>query len=113
MQTIQRQLGEDGICVLTFDRPEALVNLFDRKTLEEFDGHIAAIAEPGLGATALIITSAKPAVFIAGADLRSIQTMDREQLREFIELGQQAFARVAALRIPTVAAIHGACVGGG
>jgi enoyl-CoA hydratase len=39
--------------------------------------------------------------------------MDAEQLRAFINLGQQAIARLAALTIPTVAAIHGACVGGG
>ena len=95
MQTIQRQLREDGTCVLTFDRPEAPVNLFDSKTLEELDGHLSAIAEPSWGAKALVLISAKPGIFIAGADLRSLQRMDREQMRDFIELGQQVFSRLA------------------
>src|SRR5260370_34976846 len=34
-------------------------------------------------------------------------------MREFIERGQQVFNRLANLRIPTVAAIHGASAGGG
>jgi 3-hydroxyacyl-CoA dehydrogenase/enoyl-CoA hydratase/3-hydroxybutyryl-CoA epimerase len=113
MQTIQRQLREDGICVLTFDRPESPANIFDLKTLEELDAHLQAIAEPNLGAKGLVILSSKPTIFIAGADLKGIQRMDPEQLRVFISLGQQAIARLAALPIPTVAAIHGACVGGG
>ncbi len=114
MQSIQRQLRDDGICVLTFDRPDSPANIFDRATLEELDANIRAIAaEPGLGATGLILISAKPAIFFAGADLRSIQRMSHDEMNTFIELGQQAFARLASLKIPTVAAIHGAALGGG
>ena len=42
-----------------------------------------AIAEPGFGAKGLILISAKPAIFIAGADLRSIQQMSRDELTQF------------------------------
>src|SRR4030095_12077789 len=35
------------------------------------------------------------------------------EIQEMIELGQSVFNRIAGLSIPTVAAIHGACVGGG
>ncbi len=113
MQTIQRQLRQDGTCVLTFDRPDSAANIFDRQTLEELDAHLKAIAEPGLGARGLILYSAKAAVFIAGADLHAIEKMSPAEVGGFIELGQNAFARLAALTIPTVAAIHGAAVGGG
>ncbi len=113
MQNIQRQLRDDGICVLTFDRPDSPANIFDRATLEELDGHLAALAQSDLGMRGLVIISAKPSIFIAGADLRSIEQMSREELRSFIELGQRAFSRIAALTVPTVAAIHGAAVGGG
>jgi len=114
MQSIQRQLRDDGICVLTFDRPDSPANIFDRATLEELDANIRAIgAEPGIGASGLILISAKPSIFFAGADLRSIQRMSRDDMNGFIELGQQVFSRLAALKIPTVAAIHGAALGGG
>jgi 3-hydroxyacyl-CoA dehydrogenase/enoyl-CoA hydratase/3-hydroxybutyryl-CoA epimerase len=60
------------------------------------------------------MASAKKSIFIAGADLHSLsQGVDAEGLRSLINLGQGVFNRLAALRIPTVAAIHGACVGGG
>lgn len=113
MQTIQRQLRPDDICVLTFDRPDSAANIFDRKTLEELESHLVAIAEPSLGARGLVLVSAKPGIFIAGADLHAIERMSRDELCEFIALGQRVFSRLAALTIPTVAAIHGACVGGG
>ncbi len=113
MQSIQRQLLDGGICILTFDRADSSANIFDRQTLEELEAHVVAIAEPGFGAKGLLLISAKPAIFIAGADLRSIQRMSRDELRNFIELGQRTFSRIAALKIPTVAAIHGAAVGGG
>jgi 3-hydroxyacyl-CoA dehydrogenase / enoyl-CoA hydratase / 3-hydroxybutyryl-CoA epimerase len=113
MQNIHRQLREDGICILTFDRPDSPANIFDRDTLEELDGHIAAIGGSTFDAKGLVLLSGKPSIFVAGADLHAIERMSREELREFIELGQRAFSRLAALRIPTVAAIHGAAVGGG
>lgn len=101
------------MCVLTFDRPESAANIFDRKTLEELDAHVHALAEPGLGARGLVLISAKPSIFIAGADLHGFQRMSTQELEEFIHLGQQIFARIARLPYPTVAAIHGACLGGG
>jgi 3-hydroxyacyl-CoA dehydrogenase/enoyl-CoA hydratase/3-hydroxybutyryl-CoA epimerase len=113
MQTIQRQLREDGVCVLTFDRPQSPANIFDRKTLEELDSHIGAISQPSLGVKGLVIISAKPSIFIAGADLKALDGMSGKELSMFIELGQNVFSHVAALPFPTAAAIHGACVGGG
>ncbi len=62
----------------------------------------------------LILHSAKPGIFIAGADLHALMdAAERGALRPVIELGQRVFSRLAALPIPTVAAIHGACAGGG
>ncbi|RYD60363.1 MAG: 3-hydroxyacyl-CoA dehydrogenase, partial [Verrucomicrobiaceae bacterium] len=113
MQTIQRQIRDDNVCVLSFDRPNSPANIFDRKTLEELEGHINAIAQPGLGVKGLVLISTKPSIFVAGADLKAIEQMSSEELRTFIELGQNVFSRIAALPYPTVAAIHGACVGGG
>jgi 3-hydroxyacyl-CoA dehydrogenase/enoyl-CoA hydratase/3-hydroxybutyryl-CoA epimerase len=65
---IVRTLSDDGSCVLTFDRAGSAANVFDRETLEELEAHLAAMEkEPGL--RGVIITSAKPKIFIAGADL--------------------------------------------
>jgi len=110
---IQRELGDDHICVLTFDRPDSGANIFDAATLEELNEHLDAV-EKDASLRGLIITSAKKSIFVAGADLKTLlQAAKTGEMRRFIERGQQVFNRLADLGIPTVAAIHGASAGGG
>ncbi len=109
---IQRQV-DDGICTLTFDRPDSGANIFDAATLQELDEHLDMIEKDG-SLRGLIVTSAKKSIFIAGADLKTLlEDAQTGALREFIATGQGVFNRIAALKIPSVAAIHGACAGGG
>jgi 3-hydroxyacyl-CoA dehydrogenase/enoyl-CoA hydratase/3-hydroxybutyryl-CoA epimerase len=110
---IRREIGEDGICVLTFDRPESGANIFDAATLKDLSEHVRCIeSEPSL--KGVIVTSGKKSIFIAGADLQTLlRQAQTGELRAFIAEGQQVFNRLVALKIPTVAAIHGACAGGG
>src|SRR5436190_2218637 len=110
---IRRQIGDDHICVLTFDRPESGANIFDGATLAELSQHLDFIENDGsLGG--LIITSAKKSIFIAGADLKTLlQQAQSGDMRAFTAQRQRIFNRLAALKIPTIAAIHGACAGGG
>src|SRR6266403_309749 len=110
---IQREIGDDRVCVLTFDRPESGVNIFDTATMSELGEHVDAI-ERDNSVRGLIITSAKKSIFIAGADLKTLlKQAQTGELRDFIARGQRIFNRIAALKVPTVAAIHGACAGGG
>ncbi len=98
--------------VLTFDREGSSANLFDRPALVELSEKLDALsAHPEL--KGLILRSAKPSIFIAGADLKILSAAQGEELRDLIELGQATFEKLAHLPYPTVAAIHGACVGGG
>ncbi len=92
-RTIQHTIREDGICVLTFDRPGSSANIFDRATLEELRQELD---------------------FIAGLDLRVMnEAAPLAVVRELIEFGQGLMSRIAALPVTTVAAIHGAAMGGG
>src|SRR5436190_910925 len=110
---IQREIGDDHICVLTFDRPDSGANIFDAATLEELNEHLDAI-EKDASLRGLIIASAKKSIFVAGADLKTLlQTAKTGEMRGFIERGQRVFNRLANLKIPTVAAIQGASAGGG
>jgi 3-hydroxyacyl-CoA dehydrogenase/enoyl-CoA hydratase/3-hydroxybutyryl-CoA epimerase len=110
---IRREIDDDHICFLTFDRPESGANIFDATTLDELDENIDLI-EHDTSLRGLIITSAKKSIFVAGADLKTLlkqaQTGD---MRAFIAEGQRILNRLAELTIPTAAAIHGACAGGG
>src|SRR5436309_11251104 len=110
---IRREIGDDRVCVLTFDRPESGANIFDTATMSELGEHVDAI-ERDNSLRGLIITSAKKSIFIAGADLRTLlKQAQTVELHDFIAQGQRVFNRIAALKIPSVAAIHGACAGGG
>jgi 3-hydroxyacyl-CoA dehydrogenase/enoyl-CoA hydratase/3-hydroxybutyryl-CoA epimerase len=110
---IRREIGDDHICLLTFDRPESGANIFDVATLNELNEHVDFV-ESDASLRGLIIRSAKKSIFIAGADLKTIlKQAQTGEMRDFIADGQRILNRIAALKIPTVAAIHGACAGGG
>jgi 3-hydroxyacyl-CoA dehydrogenase/enoyl-CoA hydratase/3-hydroxybutyryl-CoA epimerase len=106
------ELRPDGVLVLSFDREGESVNTFGQEVLIELGGVLERIAlEPP---KALVLRSAKEKGFIAGADIREFQEFDRKgTIGDSIRRGQQIFQRIAELPFPTVAAIHGFCMGGG
>src|SRR5213080_1782010 len=109
---IQREI-DHGICLLTFDRPESGANIFDAAALSDLDQQLDFI-EGDNSVRGLVILSAKKSIFIAGADLKTLlKQAQTGEMRAFIAEGQRIFNRLAALKIPTCAAIHGACAGGG
>src|SRR3954454_21509213 len=110
---IRREIGEDGICILTFDRPESGANIFDASTMDNLREQVDAIEKDG-SIKGVIVTSAKKSIFIAGADLKTLLKQAQSgEMRGFIAEGQKVFNRLAALKVPSVAAIHGATAGGG
>jgi 3-hydroxyacyl-CoA dehydrogenase/enoyl-CoA hydratase/3-hydroxybutyryl-CoA epimerase len=110
---IRFEVIEDHICLLTFDRPDSGANIFDAATIDELNEQLDAL-EKSASLRGLIIASAKKSIFVAGADLKTLlQAAKTGEMRGFIQRGQQVFNRLANLKIPTVAAIHGASAGGG
>ena len=107
----QLERREDGVLLVSFDRADAAVNTFSQEVLLELGLLVERIAmDPPKG---VVLRSAK-AAFAAGADLKALQALDqRGQVGDFIQSGQQVFQRLAELPCPTVAAIHGFCMGGG
>jgi 3-hydroxyacyl-CoA dehydrogenase / enoyl-CoA hydratase / 3-hydroxybutyryl-CoA epimerase len=97
---------------ITFDMAGSPVNVWNNATLREFNRCLDHVAHDS-GIRALFIRSAKERVFIAGADLKALRSASARKLEELIDLGQATFTRLAALKVPKIALIHGACVGGG
>jgi len=102
----------DGLVVLAMDRAASKVNALSRVLLDELDAIVERIAiERPRG---VVIHSAKAAGFAVGADLNEFAQYEREgTVLAAIENGQRVFERLARLRMPTVVALHGACMGGG
>ncbi|MFA6960843.1 MAG: 3-hydroxyacyl-CoA dehydrogenase NAD-binding domain-containing protein [Opitutaceae bacterium] len=127
---ITRHIDDDHVCTLTFDRAGSSANVFDRATLEELDAHLADLEQLAM-LRGVILASAKDKIFIAGADLHEFVSgsgtgfqpvnptdtgkmpVPPEALGAIVDLGHRVFTRLQKLHAPSVAAIHGACLGGG
>ena len=106
-------LGDDNVYLIAFDRPQSGANILDVATLKELDDVLKRISGDS-GARGVIFASLKHSVFIAGADINELAAVrSPDELREIVKLGQQVMNRIAGLPGVTVAAIHGACLGGG
>ncbi|WP_282278659.1 3-hydroxyacyl-CoA dehydrogenase NAD-binding domain-containing protein [Stenotrophomonas sp. PS02297] len=108
----QAEIRDDGIVVLALDRRDSPVNAMSQDVLLELGDIIERLAiDPPKG---VVIRSAKAAGFIAGADLKEFQEFDRRgTVNDAIRRGQSTYQKLAELPCPTVAAIHGHCLGGG
>jgi 3-hydroxyacyl-CoA dehydrogenase/enoyl-CoA hydratase/3-hydroxybutyryl-CoA epimerase len=105
--------GASGINTLWFDQRGRSQNVLSPAALEELDGRLTECASQA-GIRGLVIRSAKPAGFCAGADLKTmLHCESREALADYFELGQVVIDRLAAVSVPTVAVLHGVCLGGG
>jgi 3-hydroxyacyl-CoA dehydrogenase/enoyl-CoA hydratase/carnithine racemase len=103
----------DSVALVTMDDEAgaARPNVFGRKALESLANLLPRLEAGDFDA--LVITG-KPGSFAAGADLDEFPLIEtRDQATAGSRAGQEVFARVRALPYPTVAAINGACLGGG
>ena len=102
---------EEGIALVTLKRPEAL-NALSQSLLEEL-AEIPELVQQDPEVRAVIFTGEGKA-FAAGADLKEIAAIkDPFMGREYALFGQRVFAEIAALPVPTIAAINGYALGGG
>jgi len=103
----------DGVAVLSLDVPGAAVNTISPALFAELDEAMQKIAEDN-AMRAVVFTSGKPDGFIAGADVKWLDALRTKEdgIRASRE-GQDWMDRIESFRKPTVAAIHGACLGGG
>ncbi len=104
---------EAGIAYLEIDLPGEKVNKLSSSVMNELkdllDGDLN-----DKKIRALVVSSAKPGVFIAGADISEIETLKSpEDAYSKSRQGQAVFNKLEALPYPTIAVIDGACLGGG
>lgn len=113
---IQFVVDEQAIAWLTFDRPGAKVNVLSRNVMKWLDQLITRLEDEAAAGRvkSVVIRSGKPGTFIAGADVNEIGAItDPHEGAAAAAAGQQVFVRLAALPVPTVAAVDGVCLGGG
>ena len=103
---------EDGIVWLLFDKKDASANTLSEDVLTEFNAVLEKLERDR--PRGLVIRSAKPGGFIAGADISQFRGVtDTAQIEALLARGHAVLDRLDRLPLPTVAVIHGYCLGGG
>lgn len=105
----------DKIAILEFDQPDSKVNVLNTPAMRELSDTISKLkGMPQTEVEALIITSKKRGIFIAGADIKEIEHITtKDKAKEKAEKGKEVLSELEALDLVTVAVINGACLGGG
>jgi 3-hydroxyacyl-CoA dehydrogenase/enoyl-CoA hydratase/3-hydroxybutyryl-CoA epimerase/3-hydroxyacyl-CoA dehydrogenase/enoyl-CoA hydratase/3-hydroxybutyryl-CoA epimerase/enoyl-CoA isomerase len=100
--------------LLTFDLPGKSANVLSQAVMQELAAALDTLrTTPGL--QGVVIASGKPGTFIAGADIREFVPLmdDPARVAELCRHGQEILKQLAELPLLTIAAIDGACLGGG
>jgi 3-hydroxyacyl-CoA dehydrogenase/enoyl-CoA hydratase/3-hydroxybutyryl-CoA epimerase len=115
VNAVSLKVESDGVAWISFDGPGKL-NILTSAVMKRLDDLVVE-AEQGIAArriNAVVFRSGKDGSFIAGANIDEIAAItDPREGEAKARQGQGVFTRIANLRVPTVAAIDGICLGGG
>jgi 3-hydroxyacyl-CoA dehydrogenase/enoyl-CoA hydratase/3-hydroxybutyryl-CoA epimerase len=112
MGMIEVERRPDGVAVVVLDHPTKPVNTLSPAVVEEFNEKVAPLLDED-DVRALVVVSAKPDTFIAGADLELIEGLGEAEISNMSRDGNALLERIFTSKKPVVAAVHGAALGGG
>jgi enoyl-CoA hydratase/carnithine racemase len=102
----------DGVAYVTFNRPQARNAL--TFAMYERLAEICNKANTNRSIKAILITGAGDKAFAAGTDISQFRAFDKEQdALDYEARIDRVMTAIEKCRVPTIAAIHGACTGGG
>jgi 3-hydroxyacyl-CoA dehydrogenase/enoyl-CoA hydratase/3-hydroxybutyryl-CoA epimerase len=108
-----RHAVSQGVAELTLDQPGLPINKLSNEVWEGLDEALTLWGADE-SVRAVVIASAKPGVFVAGADITELRLLTtREAARASSERAQRVFGRLEALGKPVVCAVNGVALGGG
>ncbi len=104
---------ENNIATIWMDQPGSEVNTLSVKMLDDFSGLLDRIEQED-DIKAAVLISKKENCFIAGADIKDLTAIeDSKEVENLSREGNKILSRLASLKKPVIAAINGACLGGG
>jgi len=99
-----------GIVTLWLDQGDRPVVVLDHPLIQRLEATLKSLPSNAEG---LILASAAPRAFVAGADLAAIAELNDDQLHKYLAYASRVFGMLCELPYPTAAAIHAATLGGG
>ncbi|MCL2367718.1 MAG: enoyl-CoA hydratase-related protein [Oscillospiraceae bacterium] len=100
-----------AIAIITMNRPEQL-NALNAEVLRDLDAVLDEVAGTR-DCRVAILTGAGEKSFVAGADIKEMETMSSEEAEAFSKAGNDVLYKLQGLRIPVIAAVNGYALGGG
>lgn len=108
----RQHIDERQVCWLTLDKADSSANTLSQAVLDELATIVDGLTSQTLAG--VVVESGKPNGFIVGADVKEFSRLESAaQGTELAAHGQALMARIAALKVPTAAAIDGFALGGG
>jgi 3-hydroxyacyl-CoA dehydrogenase/enoyl-CoA hydratase/3-hydroxybutyryl-CoA epimerase len=105
------QIDADRLATLTLEPNQGPMVILDHALIRRLSVTLDSLrAQAPAG---LVLASGSSRVFVAGADLKSIDAMTHTELEHYLHYGQVVFAKLCSMPCPTAAAINGAALGGG
>jgi len=111
LETLRLETDEEGICVITIDRPDKL-NAINRQVLDDLKAAFQRVADDDTIA-GVILTGSGDRAFAAGADIKQFSDLTPLEGQRFARYGQAVFSAIEGSSKPVVAAVNGFALGGG
>lgn len=113
MNTLSMERSDDGVVVIHIDDVREKINAITADMTADLEEALQSL-QGDRSVEGVIFISDKEDTFVAGADIKEFDRVsDPETAREFIRKAHGLFDRIENLPVPVVAAIRGACLGGG
>jgi 3-hydroxyacyl-CoA dehydrogenase/enoyl-CoA hydratase/carnithine racemase len=111
LRRVDTEAGPLALVTIDNGHDHTKPTVFGRSAFESAQRLLAELED---GDWVAMVLTGKPFVFAVGADMTEFPKISsREEAMEGSRAGHEAFGRIAALPFPTVAAVNGACLGGG
>lgn len=107
------EVDPSGVVTMKLAHDESHVVVLSRALLESIDATLDKVSESVPDPAGFVLASGSARVFVAGADLKEISGLDDDQLKDYLAFGSKVYSRISSLPCTSVAAINGACLGGG
>ncbi len=113
MQTELSLTFSESVAVVTLCPPEGKPPTLDVPLMDRLDGVCAEVESRSGSLVAVVLRSASPKFFCAGANLKVMETINADTITPWVLRGHRLMNRLEALPVPVVAVVEGYAMGGG